>query len=241
MISPPARSLNEIDFRAMSLHILNIIVPLAFFALLIAVVAASGDRAGYIGPILLLFPFNMAVSVLQKRERFRSMVSLSILRFCVSFPILCWFAWVSRTTPYAWIFFLPQCFAISFSFLMPLRAAMLLIWNAAAIAFLWALAGGMPGLIPIGSLFLVTLVSAGGAVIVEHNLALIQKLPEADRAKWGRAIGNQAIICFLVLIAGIGLTAGLLRNEWEHGRQESLSRIRAHALSVNRCVKSFVV
>ena len=228
-VAAPARAFNEIDFRAMSLHILNIIIPLAFIALLIAVVAPSEDRAGYIWPFLLLFPFNMAVSTLQKSERFRSRISLSILRFCVSFPILCWFAWLSRTTPYAWIFFLPQCFAISFSFLMPLRAVGLVIWNAASLAFLWALEGGMPGLIPMGSLFLVTLISAGGAAILEHNLTLIQKLPEADRVKWGRAIGNQAIICFLVLIAGIGLTAGLLRNESEHGRQESLSRLRAHA------------
>lgn len=228
-VAAPPRAFNEIDFRSMSLHILNIIVPLAFVALLIAVVAASGDRAAYIWPILLLFPFNMAVSALQKRGRFRTRVSLTIVRFCVSFPILCWFAWLSRTTPYAWIFFLPQCFAISFSFLMPLRAAGLVIWNAASLAFLWALEGGMPGLIPMGSLFLVTLISAGGAVILEHNLTLIQKLPEADRAKWGRAIGNQAIICFLALIAGIGLTAGLLRNESEHGRQDSLSRLRAQA------------
>jgi signal transduction histidine kinase len=227
--STPARAFNEIDFRSMSLHILNIIIPLVFVVLLIAVVATSRDRAGYIWPFLLMFGFNMTVSSLQKRERFRTRISLSILRFCVSFPILCWFAWLSRSTPYAWIFFLPQCFGISFSFLMPLRAAGLLIWNAAALAFLWWLGGGMPGLIPMGSLFLITLISAGGAEILERNLTLIQRLPEADRAKWGRTIGNQAIISFLLLIAGIGLTVGLMRNELEHGRQESLSRLRAQA------------
>jgi signal transduction histidine kinase len=228
-VNAPKRAFNEIDFRSMSLHILNTIIPLVFVALLIAAVAASRNRAGFIWPFLLLFGFNMTVSALQKRERFRTRISLSILRFCLSFPILCWFAWLSRSTPYAWIFFLPQCFAISFSFLMPLRAAGLLIWNAAAIAFLCWLEGAMPGPIPLGSLFLITLISAGGALILERNLTLIQRLPEADRSKWGRAIGNQALVSFLLLIAGIGLTVGLLRNEMEHGRQESLSRLRARA------------
>lgn len=213
----------------MSLHILNIIIPLAFIVLLIAVVAASRNRAGYIWPFLLMFGFNMSVSALQKRERFRARVSLTLLRFTFSFPILCWFAWLSRSTPYAWIFFLPQCFAISFSFLMPLRAAGLLIWNASSLAFLWWLDGAMPGPIPLGSFFLITLISAGGALILERNLTLIQRLPEADRDKWGRAIGNQALVSFLVLIAGIGITVGLMRNELEHGRQEFLTRLRAHA------------
>jgi len=228
-VSRPPREFNEIDFRSMSIHLLNIIVPLVFLLLLASAVACSENRLGHLAPFALLFGFNLTVTSLQKRERYRRMVSLTILRFCVSFPVLCWFSWLSRNTPFSWIFFLPHCFAISFSFLMPFRAYALLCWNAAAIGFLWFLQGRMPGMFPLSALALMTLISGSGAWVLERNLALIQKLPREDREKWGRSIGNQAIISFAVLIAGIALTVLLLRNEIDHGRQEALARLRAQA------------
>ncbi|MDB5047415.1 MAG: hypothetical protein JWO30_486 [Fibrobacteres bacterium] len=213
----------------MSLHILNIIIPLVFVYLLVCVLSATENRIDYLWPIVILFATNLTVTSLQKRERFRNRTWLTILRFCASFPILGWLAVLSRDTGYEWVFFLPQCFAISFSFLMPLRAMALVVWNLATIAFIAYLNGRMPGLFPLASLVLISLVSFTGAWILERNLTLIKKLPESDREKWGRSIGNQAVISYLVLIAGIGLTLVLVRNELDHRRQSTLGKLRSQA------------
>ncbi len=220
---------NEPDFRSMSIHILNIIIPMVFIVLLAGVLSGSDDRVGHIAPILLLFGANLSFTALQKREPYRKMVRVTVLRFCVSFPLLCWLAALSRETPYACIFFLPQCFAIPFSFLMPVRTWAVLSWNAATLAFLWWLEKRAPGLFPIASLSLISLISWSGAWILERNLGLIQMLPPADRGKWGRSIGNQAIISYLVLIAGVGLTLVLFRNELDHRRQAAFTRLRAQS------------
>ncbi|MDQ3000640.1 MAG: CHASE domain-containing protein [Fibrobacterota bacterium] len=213
----------------MSIHILNVIIPMVIAILLIAVLSVAGNRSGFIPPIVLLFGINLAVSRLQKRDRIRKSLSVTLARFCASFPLLCWFAVLSRDMPYHWIFFLPQCFAITFSFLMPIRLVAVLIWNAATIAFLGYLQGRMPGFFPLASLTLVSLIGCSGAWILERNLILIRKLPEEDREKWRKVIGNQAIISFLMLIAGIGLTIFLIGNGLDHRRQQALAELRAQA------------
>ena len=223
------REFNEVDFRSMSIHILNIIIPAVFILLLAWAVWSTGNRIGHLWPIAILFGSNITVSNLQKRERFRKQVWLTVLRFCISFPMLCWLAFLSRHSAFPWIFFLPQCFAIPFSFLMPLRALAILVWDLASLAFLGFLQGSFPDVFPIASLLLISVVSWSGAWILERHLILIQKLPMDDREKWGRAIGNQALLSFLVLIAGIGLTVFLLRNELDHRRQATLAKLREQA------------
>lgn len=213
----------------MSIHILNIIIPMVMPILLIAVWTVAGNRAGFILPIVLLFGINILISRLQKRDRIRNSIEVTIARFCVSFPLLCWFALLYRDTPYHWIFFLPQTFAITVSFLMPTRLVAVLIWNAAAIAFLYFLQGRMPGPFPLASLVLVSLIGCAVAWILERNLILIRKLPEADRENWTKVIGNHAIISFLVLIAGIALTVFLIGNGLDHRRQQKLAELRTQA------------
>ena len=212
----PKRQFNEVDFRSMSIHVLNILLPMVVSGMLIAVLLDSGNPASHVPPILLLFAANMAISILQKRPRFRMARWPTVSRFLISFLSLCWLAVLSRQSSYPWSFFLPHCFAIPFAFLMPLRVLSLLLWNAASIAFLWVLRNGPPGALPLAALVLVSVISWSGAWILERNLILIRQLPEADREKWGRVIGNQALVSFAVLIAGIGLTIGLLRNELRH-------------------------
>jgi signal transduction histidine kinase len=226
-VTASRRAFNDVDFRSMSIHFLNILVPLIFTVILASAVWVSERRPAYLAPFVLLFGTNLGISSLQKRERYRTMIGLTALRFCLSFPLVCWFAWLSRGTPFACLFFLPHCFAIGFAFLMPLRLAGLIIWSAAGIAFLWFLQKGPPGPFILGAFLFITLIAASGAWILERNLVLIRKLPEADRDKWGRAIGNRAIAAFLVLIAGVALTVFLIRNEMAHSRQESLARIRS--------------
>jgi len=213
----------------MSIHILNIIIPGVFVVMLAWVLRVADNRVSYFAPIAILFGSNMIISKLQNRERFRKMVWLTVLRFCISFILLGWLAFLSRHTHYPWIFFLPHCFALSFAFLMPYRALGILIWNLASLAFLWVLQGSAPEAFPIASLLLVSVVSWSGAWILERNLILIQKLPVDDREKWGRAIGNQALISFLVILTGIGLTVLLLKNELSHRRQEALAKFREQA------------
>ena len=212
----PKRQFNDVDFRSMSIHVLNILLPMIVSGMLIAVLWTSGNRAAQIPPILLLFAANMAISIMQKRPRFRMSRWPTVSRFLISFLAMCWLAVLSRHSSYPWIFFIPHCFAIPFAFLMPLRAISLPLWNAASIGFLWVLQDGPPGVPAFATLLLVSLISWSGAWILERNLILIRKLPEADREKWGRAIGNQALASFAVLIAGIVLTVGLLRNELRH-------------------------
>ena len=213
----------------MSIYVLNTLVPIVFSTMLLSVAWISGNRAELAVPIIILFACNITVTTLQKRKRFRKALWLSALRFLVSFPSLCWLAIAAWEVPCPWIFFLPHCFAISFTFLMPLRAVALCIWSGASLAFLAWLQGSLPGILPCAGLGLVSLLSWSGAWILERNLVLIQMLPEEDREKWGRSIGNQAMIAFTVLLAGIGLTLLLLRNELRHRHQENLSELRAQA------------
>jgi signal transduction histidine kinase len=227
--SPSRPGFNEPDFRTMSLHILNIIVPMVFTLMLIGAVASAENRIDFAWPILILYAFNLTISTLQRRERYRYLSRLTVSRFVLSFPVACWLAWLSRGTSYAWVYYLPQCFAISFSFLMPKRALALALWNAAALAYLWNLEGKPPMAFPLAIFILVSLASAAGAWLLERNLGLIRKLPEEDRGKWGITIGNQAVISYLVLIAGIGLTLVLVRNESDHRRQTALARLKAQA------------
>ncbi|MEO6095723.1 MAG: ATP-binding protein [Fibrobacteria bacterium] len=223
------RAFNDLDFRSMSIHFLNILVPLVFTTILASAIWASDRPLAHIAPFVLLFGSNLAISSLQKRERYRNRTGLTALRFCLSFPLVCWFAWLSHGTPFVCLFFLPHCFAIGFSFLMPWRLAGLILWNAAGITFMWFLQKEPPGPFILGTFLFISWIAASGAWILERNLILIRKLPEADREKWGRAIGNQAIIGFLVLIAGVALTVFLVRNKMAHARQESLARLRSQA------------
>ncbi|MDB5106397.1 MAG: multi-sensor hybrid histidine kinase [Fibrobacteres bacterium] len=226
-----SREFNDVDFRSMSLHLLNILVPMVVVVMLATVICLADDRMGYVWPILILFTTNVIVSTLQKKERYRNLVSLTALRFCLSFPMVCWIAYLTRDTAYAWIFFLPHCFAIPFALFSPNRKPAFLAWNAASYGFLCILYGRFPGAVPIASLALVTVLSWSGALILERNLALIQKLPEEDREQWGRFIGNQALIGFLVLLAGIFLTAALLKNEIRHRRQQALAALTTQVQS----------
>ncbi|HKP98633.1 MAG TPA: ATP-binding protein [Fibrobacteria bacterium] len=229
--NPPRTRFDEPDFRSMSLHILNLIIPMLFVFTLVCVLAASDRRIAFVWPVALFFGGNMAITSLQKKDPFRKLVPLTALRFCASFPVLCWLATLSRDTPYAWVFFLPQSFALAFSFLMPLRTAAMAIWNLATLAFMWHLEGRMPGWLPIAFLVLVSGISWAGACILERNLAMIRKLPEEDRGKWGLTIGNQAVISYLVLLGGIGLTLILVRNELDHRGQAALLKLKAQAQS----------
>ena len=225
----PQSEFNPPDYRSMSIHILNVIIPMVMAILILAVLSVSGNRSGFVAPIVLLFGMNLAVSRLQKRDRIRESITVTLARFCASFPLLCWFAVLSRDMPYHWIFFLPQCFAITFSFLTPARLVAVLIWNAATIAFLGYLQGRMPGLFPLASLFLISLIGCSGAWILERNLILIRKLPEEDREQWRKVIGNQAIISFVMLIAGIGLTVFLIGKGLDHRRRQALAELRTQA------------
>ena len=227
----PRPGFNEPDFRSMSIHILNVMMPGVVALLLARIVALSGHRSAYVWPIAILYAFNIAISALQRRERFRKMIGLTFLRYGLAFPVLCWLAFLCRHTPYAWILFLPQCFAIPFSCLMPMRAAGLLLWSAASLAYIRWLEGGLPGPFPPAAFLGIVLISGAGAWILERNLTLIQKLPAEDREKWGRSIGNQAVISYLALIAGIGLTLLLFRNGLEHRRQGAFMKLRAQALT----------
>ncbi|MEO7424293.1 MAG: ATP-binding protein [Fibrobacteria bacterium] len=229
-----ARLFNETDFRCMSLRILNVILPPVNLLLLICVVSAADNRLAYLWPFLALFGSNTAISLLQKRKRFRMAVWLTVTRFCLSFACLCWMAWLTREMSYAWTFFLPISFSLAFSFMMPWRPVAILLWNLASVAFITFLSGRFPGWLPLSFLALVSLISWAGAVILERNLALIQKLPEEERGKWGRFIGDQAIISYLVLLSGIGLTLILMRNELEHRQQAAVVNLQSQAQSAVR-------
>lgn len=223
------RVFNEADFRDMSIRVLNIIMPSVFIFITAWMVSRDPDRTRYIAPIACLFLFNMGVSRLQSTERFRTNPWLTVGRFAVSFPMLGWTAWLSRESGYGWVFFLPHCFALPFSFLVPVRVFALLAWQAAAMAYSVYIGMGATWIPALASMLLVSAVSGSGAWILERNLGLIQQLPFQDRRKWGRVIGNQAVVSYVVLIAGVGLTLLLLKNEFDHRRKAMESKLRERA------------